>query len=59
MERHTLLKILKNIDNKLLNLTKYILTKSLFFGSYSFDINTNTNILNAIVNLVYLLKDLD
>ena len=57
-ERHTLMSTLKNIGNNLLDLTKPILTKTLLFGSNSFDINTNTNILNAIMNLVYLLKDL-
>ena len=54
-ERHTLL---KNIDSNLLDLTKPILTTTLLFGSNYFDINTNTNILNATMNLVYLLKDL-
>ena len=58
MERLTLLSTLKNIDNKLLDLTKQVLTKTLHFGSNSFNINTNANILNVTVNLVYLLKDL-
>ena len=58
MERHTLLSTLKNIDNKLLDLTKQVMTKTLLFGSNSFDINTNTNFLNVTVSLVYLLKDL-
>ena len=58
MERHTLLSILKNIDNKHLDLTKQVLTKTLLFGSNSFNINTNANILNVTVNLVYLLKEL-
>ena len=57
-EIHTLLRTLKNIDNKLLDLTKQILTKTQLFGSNSFDIDTNTNILNMTVNLVYLLKGL-
>ena len=57
-ERHTLLNTLKNIDSNLLDLTKSILTTTLLFGSNYFDINTNTNILNATMNLVYLLKDL-
>ena len=56
--RHTHLSNLKNTDNKLLDLTKQILTKTLLFASNCFDINTNTNILNATVNLAYLLKDL-
>ena len=49
---------LNNIDKILLDLTKPILTTTLLFGSNSFDINTNTNILNVTMNLVYLLKDL-
>ena len=56
-ERHTLLRILKDIDNKLLDLTKQILNKTLLFGSNSFDINTNTNILNVTVNfLIWIFK---
>ena len=55
-ERHTLLSIFKNIDNNLLDLTKPILTTTLLFGSKSFYINTNTNNLNATMDLVYLLK---
>ena len=39
-ERHTLLRILKNIDNNLLDLTKPILTTTLLFGSDLFYINT-------------------
>ena len=50
--------LLKNIDNKLLGLAKHVLTKTLLFGGSSFIINTNTNILNVTVNLVYLLQDL-
>ena len=55
--KHTLLSTLKNIDN-LLDLTKTNLTTTLLFGSNSFNINTSANILNATMNLVYLLKDL-
>ena len=57
-EKHNLLSTLSNIDNKLLDLTKQILTKSVLFGSNSFEINTNANILNATENLAYLIKDL-
>ena len=46
-ERHTLLGTLKSIDHKFLDLPKQILTKNLLLGSSSFDIITNTNILNA------------
>ena len=49
-ERYTLLSTLSNIDNNLLDLTKPILTTTLLFGSNSFDIDTNTNILNATMN---------
>ena len=57
-ERHTLISTLKIIENNLLDLTKPILATTLLFGSNSFDININTNILNVTMNLVYLLKDL-
>ena len=39
-------------------MTKSILAETLLFGSSSYDININANILNATVNLVYLLKHL-
>ena len=39
----------KNIDYKLLDLAKQTLTKTLLFGSITFDINTNTTILNVTV----------
>ena len=57
-KRHNLLSSLKNIDNNLQDLTESILTITLFFGSNPFDINTNTNILSGLSNMVYLLKDL-
>ena len=47
---------LENIDNKLLDLTKQILTKTLFFGSNSFDVNTKTNALNTVVEKKFLIK---
>ena len=57
-KRQTFLRTLKNIDKNILDLTKPILTTTLIFGSNPFDINTNTNVLHATMNLVYLLKDL-
>ena len=45
-KRQTFLRTLKNIDKNLLDLTKPILTTILIFGSNSFDINTNTNVLD-------------
>ena len=48
-ERHTLLGTLKNVNNNLLDLTDPILTKTLLFLSDSFDINTNTSILDATI----------
>ena len=54
-EIHILLSTLKIIDSKPLPQSKQMLTKTLFFSSSSFDINTNINILNATGNLV---KDL-
>lgn len=49
---------MKNIDDNLLDMTKPILTTTVIFGSNSFDINTNTIVLNSTMNLVYLLNDL-
>ena len=61
-EMHTLLSTLIYIYNNLLDLTndltKPILTTTLLFGSDSFDINANRNILNVTMNFVYLLKGL-
>ena len=48
-EIYTLLSTLIIFDNNLLDLTEPILTKTLLFGSNYFDINTNTNILNATI----------
>ena len=57
-ERQALPSTMKNIDDNLLDMTKPILTTTIIFGSSSFDINTNTIVLNSTMNLVYLLKDL-
>ena len=57
-ERQALPSTMKNIDDNLLDMTKPILTTTVIFGSNSFDINTNTIVLNSTMNLVYLLNDL-
>ena len=44
-------------DNNLLYLIEPILTKTLLFGINSFKIITNSNVLNATVNIFCLLKD--
>ena len=48
-ERRTLLSVRENIDNNLLDLGEPVLIKTLLFGSNSFDINANTNVLNATI----------
>ena len=47
IQKHTLLTALKNINNNHLGLTKPVLNKKLIIGCDLFDINTNTDILNA------------
>ena len=48
----TLLSIIGNIDNNLLDLCNPVLIKILLFGSNSFDANANTNVLNATIEYV-------
>ena len=45
---------IENIDSNLLDLIEPALIKTLLFGSYSFDTNTNTNALNGTIK--YLLS---
>ena len=45
---------IENIDSSLLDLIEPALIKTLLFGSYSFDTNTNTNALNGTIK--YLLS---
>ena len=51
-ERRTLLSIIENIDDCLLELCEPVLIKILPFGSNSFDTNANTNVLNATIEYV-------
>lgn len=53
IERYTLLTTLENIAN---NFIEPISTKTLFLGSYSFNVNTNANILNATIEYVISTK---
>ena len=55
-ERCTLLSIIENIGNNLLDLCEPVLIKTLLFGSNSFDTNANTNVLNATVEYVLSTK---
>ena len=55
-ERHTLLSTTKNIDNNLLHLSEPVLTRTLLFGSNSFDTNANTDVLNATIEYILSTK---
>ena len=57
-ERHHLLSSIKNIDNNLPYLCEAIFIRTLLFGTNSFDTNNNTNVLNATIEYIILLKDL-
>ena len=45
-ERH------KKNDNNLLHLCEPVLIRTLYFGTNSFDRNTNTNVLNATIEYI-------
>ena len=51
-KRHTLLSILNNIDSKILESNDSYLTKTLLFGSTSFDSETNAFVLNATIDYI-------
>ena len=55
-ERRTLLSTIGNTDNNLLDLCEPVLIKTLLFDSNSFDINANTNALNATIEYVLSTK---
>ena len=59
IERRTLLNTLVNIDNTLLDLCEPVLIKTLLFGSNSFDIDANTNVLNAAIEYILSTKTFD
>ena len=52
MIKDTLLSTLNNIDSKISGLTDSYLTKTLFYGSTSFDAETNTLISNATTDYI-------
>ena len=58
-ERRTLLSIIENIDNNLLDLCEPVLIRTLLFGSNSFDIYANTNVLNATIEYILSIKRFD
>ena len=58
-ERRILLSIIENIDNNLLDLCEPVLIRTLLFGSNSFDIYANTNVLNATIEYILSIKRFD
>ena len=58
-ERRTLLSIIENIDNNLLDLCEPVLIRTLLFGSNSFDTDANTNVLNATIEYILSIKRFD
>ena len=50
--KRTLRSIIWNIDGNIQDLSEPASIKTLLFGSYSFDANTNINALNAIIHCV-------
>ena len=57
-ERRTLLSIIENIDNNLLDLCEPVLIRTLLFGSNSFDANAYINVVNATIEISFLLKEM-
>ena len=51
-DRSSLLSTIRNIDCKLLEITDFSLTQTLLYGNPSFDINTNSLILNATIDFI-------
>ena len=58
-EKHTLLSTIKNIDSRLLDVTKTVLIKTLLFGNHSVDAHTNTQTLNANIEYILTTKRFD
>ena len=58
-EKRTLLSTLVNIDNNLLDLCEPVLIRTVLFGSNSFDIDANTNVLNATIEYILSTKRFD
>ena len=55
-DRSSLLSTIRNIDYKLLEITDSSLTHALFYGNPSFDIITNSLILNAAIDFILSTK---
>ena len=55
-DRSSLLSTIRNIDCKLLEITDSSLTQTLLYGNPSFDIITNSLILNAIIDFILSTK---
>ena len=58
-ERLTLHSTIENIDNNLLDHCEPVLIRTLLFGSNSFDIHANTNVLNATIEYTLSTKRFD
>ena len=58
-ERRTLLSVIENIDNNLLDPCEPVSIKTLLFGSNSFDTNANANVLNATIEYVLSTKSFE
>ena len=58
-ESYTLVSTLKNINCRLLDLTETVLIKTLLFGNFSVDAQTNIQILNATIEYSLTTKRFD
>ena len=56
IERRTLLSIIENIDNNLLDLCEPAFIKTLLFDSNSVDTNAHANVLNATIEYILSTK---
>ena len=53
-ERHTLLSFVENIDGRLRDVPETVLIKTILFGSCSVDAHTNSQILNATIEFIFI-----
>ena len=58
-ERHTLLRTIRSLDNKLLHFTDYDLTPTLLFGNTSQTSSNNFEIINASIDYILSSKKFD
>ena len=58
-ERHTLLRNIKNIDCRLLDVIETALIKTILFGNCSANARTNTQIYNATIEYILTTKRFD